>query len=117
MSRKTIGNVLVVFSLVTIALSGCQSSKARLPFASWMHRRDAAFAYAPPTVPPSATSADSISQGPSNDTKPASQASAANQSAVDPYAAGADATMASRGSFSASGSERRPACTSGCCSR
>lgn len=125
MSRTTLKRATLLTLLIAAVVSGCQSTNYGLPSLSWLHRRDEAAAYAAPNPTPQSVidAPDGPSQQvPSNVASVDPHANATNSPSSDPYAAGADATMAaSSRSKSAEAGPRsynsRSTCSSGCCSR
>ena len=127
MSGKTLKTAFILILLITPALSGCQDMIYWMPSLSWFHRRDKAFAYAAPPSLPQPTVAASVGSVPQSaaNTANASHVNTTGSSTPDPYAEGADQTIAesaraSSGSGAADpgcGSRGRSTCSSGCCSR
>lgn len=126
MSRVPLsGRASFLTLLIAHADSGCQSANYGLLSLSWWHRRDNAFAYAAPNPPAQSAIAapgGSVPRVASNAASSNPQAKAISSPSPDPYAAGADATMAasSRSDSAESGprsNDSRSTCASGCCSR
>lgn len=127
MSRKMLKRLPILMLFVTPILSGCQSTRYRPPSLSWLPWRDKGLAYSAPSgmpQPADASAGGSTSQVAAN-TAGGSPVNATGSPASDPYAAGADQTIAelarassgveSSGPGYASG--RQSSCSSGCCSR
>jgi len=125
MSRKTLKQMQFLMLVIAPILSGC--ARDRLPSLSWHPWRDKGFAYAPPSgLPPSAEATASVSapQVAAN-TAAGPPMSVTGSPAPDPYAAGADQTIAESGRASSSLESSdsgypprgRSSCSSGCCSR
>ena len=115
MTGKSIKIASIAIIATALSFSGCQSSTSSWRTPSWFPHREKAFAYAAPVDTPQLASNVVATQN--------SQGTATPLPPRDPYAAGADATIAESTQSSAapgspdSGRRSSSTCTSGCCSR